>query len=355
MQDDLLDSYGWSRRFRARLDRRSKDLLPGRVIRTTRGEVLLLTDEGRLTATLSGRQRHRAWSEVDLPVVGDWVGYRPTGDGAGRVEAVLDRQNQLSRTVAGGRTVEQVVAANVDQALLVMGLDRDFNLRRLERFLSLVEESGARSAVVLNKSDLCDDLEERVAATHAVSGGRPVVVSSAATGDVESLECLLRPRETNVLLGSSGVGKSTLINRLRNSDEIRTAEVRSHDSRGRHTTTHRELFRLPGGSLLIDSPGVREIQLWGGTEALDEVFGDVAEWAEQCRFSDCRHDTEPGCAVRAAIDRGELDRDRLESVRRLEREASALERRKDVRAARANDRKLTKYYRSVQRSKTHRR
>jgi ribosome biogenesis GTPase len=270
-------------------------------------------------------------------------------------EEVLERRNQLSRKVAGARSVEQVVAANVDLVLLVMGLDGDYNLRRLERLLAMAEESGARAAVVLNKADLCGDLDARLDETRSLCGGRPVVALAALDGELDALELLLEPGDTVALVGSSGVGKSTLINRLRGGDELRTREVREHDSRGKHTTTHRELFQLPNGALIIDNPGIREIQLWQSDGALGAVFDEIEQLSADCRFADCTHDTEPGCAVRAAIDGGRLDRSRLDNLRRLEAEADALERRKSARAQREHERKLHKFYRSVQKEKRNRR
>jgi ribosome biogenesis GTPase len=285
-------------------------------------------------------------------VVGDWVAFTDSSSaGPLVVEAVLERRNHLSRKASGARAEEQVVAANVDLVLVVMGLDGDFNPRRLERFLTLAEASRVEAAVVLNKSDLCADRDAKLAAVRSVTAV-PIVVVSALEGDLSSVELLLAARWTAVLVGSSGAGKSTLINRLLGGSALSTAAVREHDSRGRHTTTHRELFRLPGGGLVIDNPGVREVQLWSERgAALDAVFDDIESLAARCRFSDCTHREEPGCAVRAAIDAGELDAARLENLRKLELETEALERRKDERARREHDRRLGKLYRSVQRAK----
>ena len=352
-----LRSYGWSKHFESRFVALGRDdLEPGRVVQKQRGHLKVWTAEGVVDARAAGRRYHVAGEGGLLPIVGDWVALRrAAGSEAAVVEEILERRNQLSRKVAGARAVEQVVAANVDLVLLVMGLDGDYNLRRLERLLVMAEDSGARAAVVLNKADLCGDLEARLGEARALCAGRSLVAISALAGELDALELLLEPGETAVLIGSSGVGKSTLINRLRGNDELPTRAVREHDSRGRHTTTHRELFRLPNGALIIDNPGIREIQLWQSEGALATVFEEIEQLSAGCRFADCSHDTEPGCAVQAAIAAGELDASRLDSLRRLEAEAEALERRKDVRAQREYERKLHKLYRSVQKEKRGRR
>lgn len=354
---DLLRSFGWSKHFEARFEAVADSALePGRVIEAQRGLLKLQTAHGTRDAVLSGRRQYEAVDASELAVVGDWVAYQaPAAAGPVVVRSILERRNQLSRKVAGARAVEQLVAANVDLVLLVMGLDGDYNPRRLERFLAMAEECGARSAVVLNKVDLCSDVEARFDVVRALSAGSPVVPLCALEGPLDALELLLTARETVAFVGSSGAGKSTLINRLMGDERISTQPVRAGDSRGRHTTTHRELFRLPSGCLVIDNPGVREIQLWRADEALPRVFDDIEELARECRFTDCEHSTEPGCAVQYAISEGKLDAARLESRRRLEREAVALERRKDVRAQRERDRKLGKLYRSIQQEKRDRR
>ena len=353
---ERLRDYGWSRHFEAGFEvLATTGLEPARVVESQRGQLRLVTAEATVRGRLSGRSRHRA-AGGDRAVVGDWVAYEPADrEGEAVVHAVLERRNRLSRKEAGARAVEQIAAANVDQVLLVMGLDDDYNLRRLERFLVMAEECGARAAVVLNKTDLCDEVEARLDAVRALCLGSPVVALSALGDSLDALEVLLTPRETVAFVGSSGAGKSTLINRLLGEERQSTRPVRDGDSRGRHATTHRELFRLPGGALVIDNPGVREIQLWSSDAALPRIFDDIEELARSCRFNDCGHTTEPGCAVQLAISEGRLDAGRLESLRRLESEAAALERRKDVRAQRDRDRKLTRFYRSVLDAKKHRR
>jgi ribosome biogenesis GTPase len=308
-------------------------------------------EAGPIDAVLGGSLRHHAEGAAELPTVGDWVvATRPSADGPAVVEAVLPRRSKISRKVPGRRAVEQVLAANVDVAFLMMGLDQDFNLRRLERFLAMVEESGARPVVLLNKADVADDVERLRGATEDVAPDVAVHAISARAGDIADVERHLASGVTAVLLGSSGVGKSTLVNRLLGSEAFATGEIRARDGRGQHTTTHRELVRLPGGGLLIDGPGIREVQLWSD-EGLEDAFPDVEALASDCRFRDCRHEGEPGCAVEAAAARGDLDPARLASFRVLQRETAALARRRDVRSQRATDRAQGKLYKRIQEEK----
>jgi ribosome biogenesis GTPase len=254
--------------------------------------------------------------------VGDWVALRPpTGDGRAMIHAILPRTSKFSRKSAGQRTDEQVVAANVDTIFLVSGLDGDFNPRRIERYLTAAWDSGAQPVVVLNKLDRCDDPERCLLETEAVAMGVPVHRVSALTGQgCDALRDYLGPGLTVGLLGSSGVGKSTLINRLLGREVQKTGDVRESDDRGKHTTTHRELFRVPTGGLLIDTPGLRELQLWEADQGIESAFADIEELAEDCRFGDCGHAGEPGCAVEEALASGTLAPERLESYCKLQRE-----------------------------------
>jgi ribosome biogenesis GTPase len=282
------------------------------------------------------------------------------------IRAVLPRRTALSRKVTGARSSEQVLAANVDTVFLVLGLDGDYNLRRLERLSVLAGASGAEAVVLLTKADLVtpEELAERVAAAREAVPGSPVHAVAArpesghptgAPTGLDALELYLEPGRTVALLGSSGVGKSTLVNRLAGEEVLRTGAVRAGDDRGRHTTSHRELVRLPGGSLLIDNPGLREVQLWVDDDsAVAEAFPDIEELARDCRFRDCTHRHEPGCAVTAAVEAGELAEGRLESLRGLEREVEALERRRDVAADRAFGRKQGTLYKRIQKEKDER-
>jgi ribosome biogenesis GTPase len=266
--------------------------------------------------------------------VGDWVvaRRRPDEDRAAIVH-VLPRRSRFSRKVAGSVTDEQVVAANVDVVFLVMGLDADFSPRRLERYLLLARDSGAAPVVLLTKPDLCADLGALEADIAAVAGGLPVHVLNPRSGDgAEAIRAYVSHGRTCALIGSSGVGKSTLVNRLVGADVQKTRAVRESDSKGRHTTTHRELVPVPGGGLLLDTPGMRELQLWAVGEAVEQTFADVERHAPSCRFSDCRHRIEPGCAVKAAVAAGELSAERLTSYLALQDELTHLARQQDQRA-----------------------
>jgi ribosome biogenesis GTPase len=319
---------------------------PARVVAVHKETAIVRGDVGGdRSATVSGRFRYDALAASDFPAVGDWVALERTDPGAGAddpavIAAVLPRRAAFVRSAAdasrrsvGNLADEQVIASNVDIAFLVAGLDGDFNLRRLERYLAVAWSSGVTPVIVLNKADIARDLEGRLVAVTAVAPGVPIVVLSALTGDhVTDLAPYLVAGCTSVVLGSSGVGKSTLLNTLLGEQRQATSDVRDDDSRGRHTTTHRELFALPGGALLIDTPGIRSLEVAGADEGVDTAFDDITELALRCRFSDCGHQGEPGCAVRSAIDDATLGEDRLASFRKLERELAFAERREDPRA-----------------------
>lgn len=332
-----LKTLGWNSRFEKDFEPyAAQGLVPARIIAGQRDLCTVVGVAGELLAEVSGKFRNDAQRRADYPVVGDWVAIAPrVTEGRAIIHALLGRASSILRLDANakqGKAEEQVVAANVDAALIVMGLDHDFNVRRLERYLTLAWGSGVHPIVALNKADLCDSLSERTTEAQEAAIGVPVLDVSAETGDgVETLAALLAPGKTTALMGSSGVGKSTLINRLLGTDRMATGGVRKDDQRGRHTTTHRELVILPSGALLIDNPGMREVGLWADEEDLGAAFSDIEEWARACRFSDCRHGGEPGCAVRAALEDGRLEGDRYDAWRKLQRELAFLARRDDMR------------------------
>jgi ribosome biogenesis GTPase len=313
-------------------------------------------------AVVSGRFRFDALAPSDYPAVGDWVTLADDpaaarADEPAIITAVLPRRSAFVRSAAdasrrstGHLVDEQVLAANVEVAFLVAGLDHDFNLRRLERYLAVAWSSGVRPVVVLNKADVAVDLDQRLLDVESIAPAVPIVVLSALTGDhVSDLSTYLAPGQTAVVLGSSGVGKSTLVNTLLGEVRQATATVREDDSRGRHTTTHRELFELPGGAMLIDTPGIRALEVAGADVGVETAFDDIGEIASACRFSDCRHEGEPGCAVRVAVDDGRLSHDRLASHRKLEREMAHAERKGDARARAAETKRWKSIHKAVAR------
>jgi len=353
-----LDELGWDSGFEnAWRGLGRHDSEPARVAQSARGILNVLTRGGERPARLAGRLLHDAAGAADLPVVGDWVAVDAAPDGASTVvRARLPRRSRFARKAAGRESVEQVVAANLDTAFLVTGLDHDFNPRRLERYLTLAANGGVTPVVVLNKVDLRPDLDACVRAARAVAPGTAVVAIGARDGiDVDVLARWLGRGRTVALLGSSGAGKSTLVNRLLGEERVATAEVRPHDDRGRHTTTRRELHVLPGGGLLVDTPGLRELQLWAEPERLDGAFPDLARRADDCRFRDCTHRDEPGCAVREAVRAGEVDPERLLSWTKLGRELEWVARRRDRRADREASRRQGREYKRILRAKRERR
>lgn len=305
--------------------------LLGRVAAEHRGAYVVLTELGERLAEPTGKLRHRAASRLDLPAVGDWVAVEATSDERALVHAVLPRTSAFVRGVAGGVTEPQVVAANVDVVVVVCAAD-DVNPRRLDRTLALVRSSGAEPVIAVTKIDLHPQDRERLRALES-STTAPVHALSSVTGEgVAEIAAYFAGHRTLALVGSSGAGKSTLVNRLLGS-ERQTTRALGVDGRGVHTTTHRELLVLPTGGVVVDTPGMRELRLWDAAEGLDETFGDVADLAARCRFSDCAHEGEPGCAVRAALDEGTLSPERFGSWDKLQREEAAFAARKDARVA----------------------
>jgi ribosome biogenesis GTPase len=328
-----LATLGWDDEWRAAFEQSDPELRPGRVAVQHRGAYDVVGAAGEIRARIAPRLR-RTSAPTQLPVVGDWVAV----DRYDVIQTVLPRRTAFVRRAAGDageRTVrEQVVAANVDVVFVVAALGQELDALLLERYVTLALQSGAQPVIVLTKSDLEDDPESAAAELEGVGGAIPIHFVSSRTGvGVDRIRALLGPGVTGALLGPSGVGKSTLVNRLAGDELLATGDVRP-DGSGRHTTTRRQLVQLPDGGLLIDNPGMREVHLWMADEGLEAAFEDIAELAARCRFADCRHETEPGCAVRAALEDGTLARDRWERYRALEAELNALRERLEARSRR---------------------
>lgn len=329
----------WARQFTPHA---AEGLIPARVAIEFNHIYRLSAERGELQAQHAGRLRHQAEGREHLSAVGDWVAARPTpGEAAATIEAVLPRRSRFSRKVAGETTEEQIVAANIDTVFLVMGLDGDYNPRRLERYLLMAHESGARPVVLLNKSDVADHLAADLDEIAGLAVGIPVhAISARNRHGIDVIARYLGRGKTGALLGSSGVGKSTIVNALMGDDKLKTQDVRAGDSRGRHTTRHRHLILLGERGLLIDTPGMRELQLWTQSESARETFEDVETLAAGCHFTDCRHREEPRCAVKQAIADGTLAAGRLENYLKLQDEMRSLDERKDARAQIDEKRKM---------------
>ena len=338
-----LNRLGWNPFFEAHFEPfRNRDFLPARIALEHRRTYLVYGEHGELSAEVSGKFRNDAAERGRFPAVGDWAAIRSRPEeGKATIHALLPRKSSFSRkaVLAGGpaygpgKTEEQVLAANVDTAFLVSGLDGDFNPRRIERYLTLVWDGGATPVIVLNKADVCTDIGTYVAKVESVAWGVPIhPVSALENQGLDVLLEYLGRAKTGALLGSSGVGKSTLINAFLGEERQQVGAVRESDSRGRHITSHRELILLPGGGAIIDNPGLRELQLWGDEDGLKGAFSDIEELAGLCRFRDCGHQREPGCAIRQALEDGTLDPGRWQGYLKLKKELRFLTTRQDQKA-----------------------
>jgi ribosome biogenesis GTPase / thiamine phosphate phosphatase len=356
-----LHDLGWSYFFSEQLTELelNSEIAVARVAEENREMFRLLSQQGEFMAEVSGKFRHEVTARADFPAVGDWVlASTRNEESRATIHRVLNRKSKFSRKIAGKKTEEQIVAANVDVVFIVSSLNSEFNLRRLERYVALGWESGAQPVIALNKSDLSENAEEIRREVEAAAIGVRVILTSALRGDGidEIRDLMLRAPEkstvettsekmpvakTAALLGSSGVGKSSLINAILGTELLDTGEIRESDDRGRHTTTTRHLIVAPNGGVLIDTPGMRELQLWDASEGIDQAFGEIAELAADCKFRDCKHVNEPGCAVRAAVESGELAAERLESFHKLGREEKFVAAKQDA-AVRAEQTKALK-------------
>lgn len=348
-----LEDLGWTPEFRDHFDMLElPDLVPARVIRQDPYSYWVMTETATVLAELSGRLRPGGADGNDRPAVGDWVALLPhKAEDTATIHALLPRRGGFTRQRAGNVTGAQIVAANIDTVFVVMGLDGDFNLRRLERFLALCWNSGAVPVVLLNKSDISDNLESHITAVEEVALNTDIHAISAKQGHgFEAVEAYLEVGRTFAFIGSSGVGKSTMVNRLVGGERMAVGAVRGDDDRGRHTTTHRELIVLPGRGVVIDTPGIRELQMWADEDALRGAFPDIEALAQTCRFRDCAHESEPGCSVRGAAGSKLVSEKRLRSYMKLKREVALLESRKSESAKRderLRGKKLSKMYKAV--------
>lgn len=350
----MIEQYGWSELLAQAFEPHARaGRVPGRVIVQQRNDYLVVTDGGELRAKPSGRLRHEA-RETGHPAVGDWVALSPNlAERTATIHAIAPRRAAFVRRAADSAQTPQVIAANIDVAFVVTSMNADLNPRRIERYLAAAWQSGARPVVVLTKSDLCAEPQAQAIEIETLAAGCPVVVVSARRGlGLDALLAHVASGETCVLIGSSGVGKSTLVNVLLGEERMATQAIRETDDQGRHTTSHRQLVLLPGGGMIVDTPGVREVGLIDADEGLSVVFDDIERLAEACRFNDCSHANEPGCAVRGALESGALDPDRWAHFQKLGLELAAVEEKTD-RIARAAERRrlggLQKIYRATKR------
>ncbi len=316
----ILEDWGWDARWGETFgDDAVKGFFPARLIEEQRGLFQILTEQGVQSARTTGSMRHKANDRAALPAIGDWVSAEALPrENTVIIRRILARRTKLSRQAAGETREEQVIAANLDTIFIMTALNADFNMRRLERFLTVSLESGAAPVLVLNKLDSCAIPEPFLEQARLIAGDSPVIAISAKTGaGLNALAAWIKPGRTVGLIGTSGVGKSTLVNRLNGNEFLRTAGTRAKDERGRHTTTHRQLFLLPQKGILLDTPGMREMQFFDSDHIRAKTFGDIEALASSCRFKDCAHNLEPDCAVKTAVAAGALAPERLAAWAKL--------------------------------------
>lgn len=341
-----LSLLGWNNTFQNLFTPYAEDgHVPARVIARHRTVCRVVCADGDLEAVIAGKVRYRAANKSEYPVVGDWVTVSARVDeGTAVIHDILPRQTWFSRKAPGIETEEQVFAANIDTVFWVSSLNKVLNLRRIERFMVSVWDGGAAPAIILNKADLSDAADEQVAKVEEAAPGVPVLAMSAKEGTgIGQLSPYLKTGRTVIFIGQSGVGKSTLINRIVGEDVLKTGDIRESDDRGRHTTVSRQLVILPDGGMVIDTPGIRELQIWDADQTGLGAFGSIEELAAQCRFADCRHESEPGCAVKAAVEDGMIDRKQYENFMKLRREMDYLQTKVDFNA-RAEEKRRQKQF-----------
>jgi ribosome biogenesis GTPase / thiamine phosphate phosphatase len=350
INDLLLKDLGWNPFFESQFScLRQPGLVPARVVEERKGFHRVRTEQGEYLAEMAGRLRNQEEKPEHFPAVGDWVAITPRPEeGRARIKSILPRRTKLSRKVAGRKLIEQILATNLDTVFVVSALNLEFNVRRIERYLTIAWDSGARPVVLLNKADLCSDAASRAAEVEAIAPGTPVHLLSALAGTgLDAVRRYVGPGETAAFVGSSGVGKSTIINALAGSELLRVQPVREKDNRGRHTTTSRQMHFLPQGGIVIDTPGMRELRLWESEEGMSRAFEEIAVLAAECKFRNCRHNGEPGCAVETAIRDGLLQRERLENHRKLQAELRFQERKTDPEVARQDKEKWKKIHKAM--------
>ncbi|MDD3013666.1 MAG: ribosome small subunit-dependent GTPase A [Candidatus Gastranaerophilales bacterium] len=345
-----LNNLGWNTFFEKYLnaiDQQGLDI--GRICCENKISYKLFSEYGELTALISGKLRNSSNSREDLPAVGDWVVFKKVeNENKAVIQHTLPRKSKFSRKTAGNITQEQILAANIDTVFIVSSLNYDFNPRRIERYLTMVWNNGANPVIILTKSDLYNDLDEILYQVESIAFGTRIhIISNVLNQGIDVLRQYLSAGSTVALIGSSGVGKSTLINKLIGEDLLITGELRKNIDKGMHTTTNRQLYVLPDGGLIIDTPGMRELQLWDVDDGLNQYFDDIENLAENCRYSNCKHDSEPGCAVKAAISKGLLDKNRYESYVKMKNELTFLSKKQNQKASQIEKEKWKNIHKQI--------